>query len=58
MSDELFLDLLGQLLVLTVEFELPSDVARYVKIILTGASITAGTWSCGLVVRGGVQTAA
>ena len=41
----------------TVEFELPSDVARYVKITLTGQSITAGTWSCGLVVRGGVQTA-
>ena len=41
-----------------VEFELPSDVARYVKVTLTGSSITAGTWSCGVVVRGGVQTAA
>ena len=39
-----------------VEFELRSDVARYVKFALTG-TVTAGTWNCGVVLPGN-QTAA
>ena len=38
----------------TIEFELPSDIARYVKIDLVG-STSAGTWNCGVVLPG-VQT--
>lgn len=34
-----------------VEFELPSDVARYVKVALTG-TVTAGAWSCGVILPG------
>lgn len=41
----------------TVEIDLPSDVARYVKVALTtGTSLTAGTWTAGIVLPG-VQTA-
>jgi len=36
------------------EFELPSDISRYVKVSLAGTT-TAGTWSCGVVLPG-VQT--
>lgn len=32
----------------TIEFVLPVDVQRYVKVALTG-SLTVGTWSCGIV---------
>ena len=39
-----------------VEFELPSDVARYIKVtITTGTSLSAGSWTCGVVLPG-VQT--
>ena len=39
-----------------VEVELPSDVARYVKVTITTAtSLSAGTWSAGIVLPG-VQT--
>ena len=41
----------------TLEISLPSDVARYVKADLIGTT-TAGTWTGGVVVRGGIQTAA
>ena len=41
----------------TLEISLPSDVARYVKAALIGTT-TAGTWTGGVVVRGGIQTAA
>lgn len=37
-----------------IEFELPSDVARYLKADLIGTT-TAGTWTCGVVLPG-VQT--
>jgi len=37
-----------------VEFELPSDTARYVKVALAG-SPSAGSWSAGIVLPG-VQT--
>ena len=41
----------------TVEIDLPSDVARYVKVALTtGTSLTAGTWTAGIILPG-VQTA-
>lgn len=39
----------------TIEFELPSDVARYVKFTLQG-SVSAGTWTAGIVLAGN-QTA-
>ena len=32
----------------TIEFELPSDVARFVSVDLVGTT-TAGTWSCGVI---------
>ena len=39
-----------------IEFELPSDVARYIKVtITTGTSLSAGSWTCGVVLPG-VQT--
>jgi hypothetical protein len=39
-----------------VQLELPSDVARYVKLTLTtGSSLSAGTWSAGVTLEG-VQT--
>ena len=39
-----------------IEVDLPSDVARYVKVTITTAtSLTAGTWTCGVVMPG-VQT--
>lgn len=38
----------------TVEFELPSDIARYVKIALVGTT-SAGTWTAGVVLPG-IQT--
>lgn len=34
-----------------IEFALPSDIARYVKVDLVGTT-TAGTWNCGLVMPG------
>jgi len=37
------------------EFELPSDIARYVNVTVTG-TLSAGTWSAGIVMAG-VQTA-
>lgn len=39
----------------TIEFDLPSDVAQYVKCELSGTT-TAGTWTAGVVMPG-VQTA-
>jgi hypothetical protein len=39
----------------TIELELPSDIARYVKLDLIGTT-TAGTWSAGVVLPG-IQTA-
>lgn len=38
----------------TLQFELPSDVGRYVKVALQG-SPTKGTWSAGIVLPG-IQT--
>ena len=38
----------------TLQFELPSDVGRYVKVALQG-SPSAGTWSAGIVLPG-IQT--
>ena len=38
----------------TIEIELPSDVAQYVQADLVGTT-SAGTWSCGVVLPG-VQT--
>ena len=34
-----------------VQFELPSNVQRYIKVVLTGTP-TAGTWTCGVVLPG------
>ena len=32
-----------------IEFDLPNDVARYVKVALAGTP-SAGTWTCGLII--------
>ena len=45
---------MGTLAGKTIEIQLPSDVDRYVKVVLAG-TVTAGTWSAGIVLPG-VQT--